>query len=183
MTIKLKGRILQRSKFAYPFRIILSGSSQSGKTSFAAQLLKNDLFDKKPSCVRYFYPSYLDEPPVSWHNLLPIPVSYQVGLPSKDDLLSMDADTVVVLDDLYDLIVKSEVCDHLFRVFSGKRSISVIVMNQNYYTQGKYGRDIRNSANFTVLFRNCCDTSINKRVSKTCGLLKAYESAFNSTQK
>ena len=33
-------------QFDFPFRLILSGSSQSGKTYFAKELLKSNLFDK-----------------------------------------------------------------------------------------------------------------------------------------
>ena len=50
-------------------------------------------------------------------------------------------------------------------------------MTQNNFTKGKYGREIRNSCNFSVLFRNCCDASINENVARMAGLSKAYAAA------
>ena len=106
-----------------------------------------------------------------------VPVSYQVGLPTKEDLVKLQKRTCVVLDDSYDEAINSKCIDHLFRVISGKRKISVIIMTQNNFSKGRYGRDIRNSCNFAVLFRNCCDTSINENIARMAGLTKAYNAA------
>ena len=67
MTRSLKGRIINETKFSFPFRMILAGSSQSGKTYFAGKLLKDDLFTEKIESVVYFYPCYLTDAPVDWH--------------------------------------------------------------------------------------------------------------------
>ena len=177
----IRGDIIWRTEFTYPWRIFLSGSSGSGKTRFAGDLLQNQhLFEEEVESVVYYHPCYLEEPPVRWHEQLNIPVSYRVGLPTKDDLMSLHPNTCVVLDDLYDDAVKSGDIDHLFRVISGKNKICVMIMTQNNFAQGKHGRDIRNSCNFTVLFRNCCDSSINKRVCSMAGLKKAYTNAESS---
>ena len=50
-------------------------------------------------------------------------------------------------------------------------------MTQNNFSKGKYGRDIRNSCNFTVMFRNCCDVSINENIARMAGMKKAYDAA------
>ena len=161
--------------------MILSGSSESGKTRFARDLLqRQDLFADHVQSVVYYYPCYLEEKPVSWHTQLEIPVTYHVGLPTKDELIALPKNCCVVLDDLYDDAIKSETIDHLFRVISGKKKICVMIMTQNNFTQGKYGRDIRNTCNFSVLFRNCCDSHINKRVTSMAGLGRAYDAAVHS---
>ena len=169
--------MIKETKFSFPFRMILAGSSQSGKTYFAGKLLKNDLFTDKVESVVYFYPGYLTEVPVDWHKTLDVPVTYQVGLPTKEDLTSLPQRTCVVIDDSFDEAVKFSAIDHLFRVISGKKNISVIIMTQNNFTQGKYGREIRNSCNYSVLFRNCCDASINENIARMTGLSKAYAAA------
>ena len=180
MTRALKGHVLQETKFTFPFRMILAGSSGSGKTHFAGRLLeKQDLFEQNVSAVYYYYPCYLKEAPVNWHELLDIPVSYHVGLPTKEELMEMPSRSCVVIDDSFDSAIQSSAIDHLFRVISGKRKISVIVMTQNNFTKGRYGREIRNSCNYSVLFRNCCDTSINQNVARMAGLKKAFEAASN----
>ena len=179
----LKGNILENTLFTFPWRMILSGSSESGKTFFAKKLLeKQNIFHETVSSVLYCFPCFIETTPVNWHAELTIPVSYQIGLPSKKQLLALPTNSCVVLDDLYDEAIKSEAIDHLFRVISGKKRLCVMIMTQNNFTKGKYGRDIRNSCNFTVLFRNCCDSNINKRVTAMAGLRMAFEAAENDYQ-
>lgn len=180
MTRAIKGHVLKNSKFSFPFRMILAGSSGAGKTYFAGELLKrDDLFEDTVSAVHYYFPCYLPEAPVNWHKTLKIPVSYHVGLPSKSDLMQLERKSCVVIDDSFDEALKSSAIDHLFRVISGKRNISVMIMTQNNFSKGKYGREIRNSCNFSVLFRNCCDVSINENIARMAGMRKAYEAAYN----
>ena len=164
----------EETKFLGPFRMILSGSSGAGKTYFAGNLLKSQLFDSHFEFIYYFHPCYLDEAPVNWHETMTVPVSYQTGLPSLEQLTSMPPNSVIVLDDLMDKCNESEVIDQLFRVVSGKRRISVMIMTQNYFAQGKYGRNIRNSCNYAVFLRNCCDATINRRAARAMGLTKPF---------
>ena len=181
MPRQVKGQILSDSRFSFPFRIILSGSSESGKTYFAGQLLqRQDLFEDKIEAVVYYYPCYLSEAPVQWHQQLNVPVSYHVGIPTKEDLIGLNPKTCVVIDDSFDEAIKSSAIDHLFRVISGKRKICVMIMTQNNFSKGKYGREIRNSCNFTVMFRNCCDVSINENIARMAGLKKAFDAAICS---
>ena len=175
---ELKGQVIEETKFTSPYRMILAGSSGSGKTHFAGRLLQSkNLFKEYPRSVVYYFPCYLKKAPVRWHKTLDIPVSYQVGLPTKDDLINLPKHSLVVLDDSFDEAINNSAIDHLFRVISGKRKISVIIMTQNNFSKGKFGRDIRNSCNFAVLFRNCCDTSINENIARMAGLTKSYKAA------
>ena len=183
MTRSVQGHVVENTKFAFPFRMILAGSSGAGKTYFAGKLLhRKNLFEEEINSVHYFYPCYLPEAPVKWHETLHVPVSYHVGLPSKSDLITLERNSCVVLDDSFDEALKSSAIDHLFRVISGKRNISVIIMTQNNFSKGKYGREIRNSCNFSVLFRNCCDVSINENIARMAGMKKAYDSAYIDLQ-
>ena len=162
----------ENEKFTSPFRMILSGSSGAGKTHFASDLIRKNLFDNKIEFVYYFHPCYLDEAPVDWHETMTIPVSYQTGLPTVEQLTSMPQNSLIVLDDLMDKCVNSECIDHLFRVISGKRKLSVMIMSQNYFANGRFSRNIRNSCNYSVLMRNCCDATINTRAAKAMNLTK-----------
>ncbi len=162
------------SKFEFPFRLIISGSSQSGKTSFAKKLLENNLFDGDIKKILYCYPEYLSETPVDWHEELSIPVTYQIGLPSLDDLCELEPDSAVVLDDLYEECIISKQIDYLFRVLSGKKRLSVMIMTQRFFAQGRFAMNIRNCCNYTVMMRNV-DERLNSRVAN---LFKA-SSAIN----
>ena len=171
---------ISETKFSFPFRMLLSGSSECGKTFFAEKLLKhNDLFLEKIEYVSYHYPCELLEPPVEWHNSLDIPVNYKIGLPTMNEIMEFPEKTCIVLDDLFDEVVKSKEMDHLFRVISSKRKLSIIVMTQYIFASGSNGisRQIRNNSNFTVLFRNCADVNMNKRASQQLGVSQAYQAA------
>lgn len=182
MSLSIFGEVINDDKLPYPFRMLLSGSSGVGKTYFAGQLVENfDLFEKSPRSITYCYPKFLREKPVNWDKTCKIPLRFSVGLPTQTDIDDFEDHTCVILDDLYDQALKSDAIDHLFRVTSGKRNISVMIMTQNAFSQGRYGRDIRNSCNLQVLLRNCCDTMINIRASRALGLGEAFKAAEEGT--
>ena len=172
MPVTTNAMMKQNDYFISPFRMILSGSSGAGKTHFAGDLIRANLFEEEIEYVYYFHPCYLDEPPVDWHESMKIPVSYQTGLPTLEQLTSMPPNSLIVLDDLMDKCVGSEVIDHLFRVISGKRKLSVMIMAQNYFVNGRFSRNIKNSCNYSVLMRNCCDATINSRAARAMNLIK-----------
>ena len=149
--------------FEYPFRMIISGSSQCGKTTFAERLLKENIFKQEPKLILYCHPDLLEGEPVNWEETLDIPISYKKGLPTLKELSELQHDTCVVLDDLYEECITSRAVDQLFRVISGKKNISVIAMTQRYFAQGRFGMNIRNNCNYTVLMRNA-DERINKKL-------------------
>ena len=172
-------RQIENYKFLKPIRAIFSGSSQSGKTYLIGQILERQesLFGDKFSLIKYFYPTYLDESPVEYHQITDTPVSYDAGFPKTEDVLSMSENSLLIIDDQADTAVKSDLISQLFKVISGKKNISVILVTQNYFLQGRHSRDIRNSCNYVALFRNCADASLNRRVATAFGLKQAYNAA------
>lgn len=165
--------------FALPMRAIFSGSSQSGKTYLIGKILENQerLFGEHFTSVKYYFPSYLDEAPVNFHTTIETPISYERGMPNKSSILSIPEGSLLIIDDQFDAIIKSELLSQFFKVISGKRKLSIIAVTQNYFQQGRFSRDIRNSSNFVALFRNCGDSTLNTRVAKCFGLKRAYEQA------
>ena len=162
--------------FFKPMRAIFSGSSQSGKTNLIGGIMKNQkrIFGESFSSIKYFYPEYLDECPVDWHNFIDTPISYKSGFPTKDDISGLETNACIIIDDMMSRVVKSELMRQFFNVISGKRGISIICVTQNYFVQGPFSRDIRNSTNYVCLFRNCADDKLNKRVSVALGISKAF---------
>ena len=181
MPLTVKYDILEENKFDYPFRLFVSGSSQSGKTHFARDLLANSqIFNGKISHVHYYHPDYLSERPVEWHSSLSIPVTYQSGIPNMNDLCKLERHSCVVIDDLYEECTNSQAIDYLFRVLSGKKMLNVIVMSQRYFAQGRFGMNIRNNCNFTVLMRNA-DGRVNSRVASLLNEKTAIMRAIEDT--
>ena len=173
---------IEKTEFAYfqkPMRAIFSGSSQSGKTFLIGKMLEKQkyLFGDEFEQIKYYYPEYLDNCPVCWHDLISTPILYHSGFPEKDEILSLPKNSLIIIDDNMKKVVNSELMRQLFNVISGKQNISVICVTQNYFTQGPNSRDIRNSSNFVALFRNCADALLNKRVANAFGLGKAYAEA------
>ena len=164
MPLTVNYHAIETSEFAYPFRIFISGSSQSGKTYFARELLEKDLFQQQVEQIKYYHPDFLEERPVNWHETLDIPVCYQSGLPTLDDICQMAPNTCLVLDDLYEECVNSKDIDYLFRVLSGKKNLSVMIMSQRYFSHGRYALNIRNNCNYTVLMRNL-DYRMNTKIA------------------
>ena len=180
MPLSVKFDVFQENKFAYPFRIFVSGSSQSGKTYLTEKILKNrDLFEQKFNRVMYFHPDYLEDCPVEWHQTFSVPVSYHSGLPSLKDLCELEPNTCIILDDLYEESVNSKAIDYLFRVLSGKKNLSVMILSQRYFASGKFAMNIRNNCNFTILLRNV-DSKINSRIASLMGLTHSVKRAMES---
>ena len=165
--------------FQKPIRAIFSGSSQSGKTFLIGKMLENQfhLFGDEFQIVKYYYPTYLDESPVNYHKSMVTPICYERGFPSKESVLSMPRNSLIIIDDQFDDVLRSNLMNQVFKVISGKKDLSIIVVTQNYFQQGQFSRDIRNSCNYVGLFRNCGDSSLNRRVAQCFGLKRAYEAA------
>jgi len=166
-------------KFDFPFRLFISGSSQSGKTYFARELLENDIFERRIEQVKYYHPDFLEDRPVNWHETLSIPISYQTGLPTMDELCDIAANTCLVIDDLYEECINSKAVDYLFRVLSGKRNLCVMIMSQRYFAQGRFSMNIRNNCNFTALMRNV-DSRVNTKIARLIDVETAASFAMNN---
>ena len=179
MPLTVNYQALETTKFAYPYRIFISGSSQSGKTYFARELLENSIFQRQVDQIKYYHPDFLEERPVNWHETLNIPVSYQTGLPSLDSLCKIAPHTCLVIDDLYEECVNSKDIDYLFRVLSGKKNLSVMIMSQRYFAQGRFALNIRNNCNFTIMMRNL-DSRINIKIARLLDVEKAVAHAMNN---
>ena len=166
----------------YPeiWRIFISGSSSAGKTYFAKQLLASKLFDVKR--IYYFHPDIQENFPIDWCNDFNTEIVCQAGLPTLDDINQMPKHSVIVLDDLFTEVAKSELMSYLFRVLSSKKKLHVIVMTQRYYAEGAKGLNIRNCSNYHVLMNNA-DARTNMRVAFSMGLDKDIRAAIKFNEK
>ena len=166
----------------YPeiWRIFISGSSSAGKTYFAKQLLASKLFDVKR--IYYFHPDIHESFPIDWCNDSDTEIVCQAGLPTLEDIDQMPKHSVVVLDDLFTEVAKSELMSYLFRVLSSKKKLHLIVMTQRYYAEGAQGLNIRNCSNYHVLMSNA-DARTNMRVAFSMGLEKDVRAAIKANEK
>ena len=141
--------------FSLPLRAIFAGSSQVGKTHLITQILKNqkNLFNTHFTKVYYFYPELLSTCPLAID--FDCEIVSIAGFPDMAQINKFEPGSIVIIDDQSEKLVKSEDIAVLYKVLSGKRSISVISVVQNYFLQGKFSQTIKNCSNYVALFRNC----------------------------
>ena len=130
----LEIEVSERENFTFEntFRLYLAGTTQSGKTTFCFNILKNCLTKTPISEVHYYFPSCLDESPIDWHEELDIPIYYKTGLPDPSDYQSMKPNALLIIDDQAQVALNSADIDFLFRVISGKRNLNLIMLKKDF---------------------------------------------------
>jgi len=142
-------------KFKHPFTCIISGPSRSGKSSFCVRFLQN----LDALCTERDF-----DGGVIWCYSKKTAVPSQTELPKKSDVhfnegVPTDFENaggrpcLVILDDLLNDVYSKQVCD-LFRKGINHRSMSVILITQNLFHQGRYCTDISLNAKYLVLLKN-----------------------------
>jgi hypothetical protein len=112
----------------------------------------------------------------------PIPVHFIEGLPDIEEFTS-DETNLLILDDLMSAASGSTSVANLFTRASHHRNMSVILILQNLYHQGKSMRDISLNTKYTVLFKNPHDKGQIKHLGRQVFpehphfLISAYEQA------
>jgi hypothetical protein len=168
MTKLIEGLLVNSAKLEKPFRLMVAGGSGSGKSYFVKTLIENHHFDSSFEEVSYVYPDYLDECPTEFN--IPQNVQYIPGLPDLSYFTTLPNNSLVVLDDL---MIESSKCENiakLFTVVARKKNISIILIVQNIYQQGKQFRNIRLSASGIVLFKFYGGVDANYRLLRDIGM-------------
>ena len=144
-------------KFKAPFTCIISGPSGSGKSSFCIRFLQN----LKTLCTKSHFSGgitwcYSERAAVP--SLPGLNVRFHEGVPEKigDAQGGGGKPCLVILDDLLNTVYSEQVCD-LFTKGSHHRNISVILITQNLFHQGKYCRDISLNAKYLVQLKTVRD--------------------------
>jgi DNA polymerase III delta prime subunit len=152
-------------RFKNPSSFILAGPSQSGKTTFALNLLRqiDDMFTT-PQCgqnVIYYYKEWQDtladfkaENIVhQWVNDLPSVDDFKERtLPYKDN-----GGSIVIIDDFAQNL-NADIAT-IFTVLCHHYNATVILLTQNIFTKNPVFREISLNAIYIVLFKNPRDSS------------------------
>ena len=162
------------------FRMLVSGPTGSGKTSFVEALIKSDRLQSKPTRVYYCYPDDFEEPPVNWHEWDNILVTYVPYMPDKEFFQTIEKGSLIVFDDNFDEAIENPSISKAMKIHS-RRRFSVILITQMFYEQGKHSRVIRNQLNAVVLYRNFGDIQINRKIASQLGVHKQFLMAEKET--
>lgn len=142
-------------RFAHPFTMMVSGPSGCGKTTFISNLIKSiDLLIDKPIQKIIWCNNETNALPkkINFSN-----IEYINGVPETVNN-EMNEPILIILDDLMLDAYNAKVCE-LFTKGSHHRNLSIILINQNVFHQGKFSRDISLNCKYLVLFKNPRDKS------------------------
>ena len=144
-----------------PAPILVSGPSGCGKTYLIRDLIryKKDLFSIEPTEVVYYYAIYQEI-----YNSMP-GVEFIQGRPSSLERFQNDEHSLIIIDDAMLDLVNDKVTASLFIRGSHHYGISVIIVSQNIFQQGKVSRTISLNTHYIFMFRSPRDSSIINRIA------------------
>lgn len=160
--------------------IIVCGPSQSGKTEWVYKFINNsnELFDRPLKKIYYFYDVW--QPGFSKLNS---EVEIIRGLPEENFLRDLEPDMhkLLILDDQQLTALNSSIIADLFTKYSHHKNLSVILILQNLFHQGKFSRDISLNTHYFVLFKNPRDVNqiriLGRQLGQSNHLINAYMKA------
>ena len=135
--------------FHHPFTCLVAGPTQSGKTYFASRFIENlgSMVTPQPDHVIWCYGQYHEG-----LRSLPGFVQLSEGLSGLEE--TNTGRSLVILDDLMQECGDSGEVANLFTKGSHHRDMSVMMLVQNIFHQGKAMRSISLNTHYMVLFKN-----------------------------
>lgn len=145
-------------KFQTPVSMIVAGPSQSGKTTWVINLIKNRdlLFTEKIHKILFVYEIWNAD-----YEILETQVPnihFTNKIPSRDDIDEFAPDAsvhnLIVFDDQ---LCNMSSCKHFsdfFLILCNNRNLSCILTVQNIYSKSSHMRDLSLNARALVLFKN-----------------------------
>jgi hypothetical protein len=151
-------------KFIHPSPIIIVGPTQSGKTEFTINLLKNrdSLFHPPPTRIIWAYGQKNDKQLSRIAEIAPI-IEFYSGLPNTEALqLNPNENNLIIYDDLMDEIASNNKIKNLFTRESHHLNTTVIAIIHNLFNQEKYMRSISLNTHYFIIFQSPRD---NRQIS------------------
>lgn len=146
-----------------PSTTLVTGPSQSGKTTFIAKLIQNgEKLFKDNRCMQniiFFYNQWQ----TLYEDLQSRGVKFYNYLPTKEDIVgmcesfkSMGGSLVIIDDFMADI---SDDIGHMFTVMSHHYNVTIFLLTQNLFPKNKHFRNISINATYIVIFKNPRDSS------------------------
>lgn len=130
----------------FPFSLFIAGPSGCGKTEFVLKLL---------DCIKnkFDYILWVN----SENNAIPKKIcdlsQVEIMKEIPNSFGSVPDGTLIILDDMMTEAYTKNVCE-LFTKGSHHKNLSVILITQNIFHQGRYARDIALNSKYLVFFKN-----------------------------
>ena len=128
------------------------------------------MFTQNVKKIYYFYNNWQKK----FEEEISTDVEFRQGLPTEQDFKSYpnDDQCIVVIDDLQVSALNNIFIANLFSRESHHRNISVILILQNLFHQGKYCQDISLNAHYFILFKNPRDIQQINLLGRQLGMSK-----------
>ena len=141
--------------FKHPFSMVVAGPSSSGKSVFTKRLVK-DRIHPDAKVVYWFYTEWQ-----TGYGDMPEHVRMIPGMPTSLDryLDSEEGRKVFVFDDLMSECMDNKMVSEAFTKKRHQRDVSVILILQNLFCQGRVMRTIQLNTEYFILFANARDKS------------------------
>lgn len=138
----------------HPFSMSISGITQSGKTQFLKSLLLNSNKIVTPAPDRVVI-CFTEEQEAYRELVSKLPhVELIKGLEFDLEEFNPDINNIIVIDDQMNDAVQSEKIHQLLTKGSHHKSVSVIILTQNLFPQGKHGKTMRLNTHYTVIMKS-----------------------------
>lgn len=147
-----------RLKFCHPATFLICGPTSCGKSTWVFNLLKNvqTMFNPVPKKIVYCYGEWQS----GYDDLkkyLP-QIEFFQGLIDVNTFDSNE-DNLLCLDDLMSEAGSSQDIANMYTRGSHHRNLSVLLLVQNLFANGKYSRTISLNSHYIVLFKSPRDAS------------------------
>lgn len=145
-------------KIQVPFRGLLCGPSNSGKTRLIKQFIKHrhSMFSDQFNAIIYCHPhneiSEIDQKLFKELEELYPPIEFLPGPPDPIEISKIPGPILVIIEDMIDPIISSADYSKLYSVYSSHYNISILTTSQNYFQHGKYAKTVLRNQSFLILF-------------------------------
>ena len=107
-------------------------------------------------------------------------VEFIEGLPTQSfiDDMSSDNSNLLILDDQQHTALNSNLIADIFTKYSHHKNLTIILVLQDLFHQGKYARDISLNTHYFVLFKNQRDINQIGILGKQLGIRKHLQESY-----
>ena len=142
-------------QYRTPFTMLICGASQTGKTRFVFEMIRNrnEIFTECPEKIYYIYSQnqqIFDDYKHCVHFTQDLSILDE--LPENENVL-------VIIDDMQDEIRDSKKVQHLFTKGSHHLKINFILILQNLFAQGNIYVNLRYNSNYYIITEHCSNYS------------------------
>lgn len=144
--------------FIHPFTCIISGPTQSGKSTFVEKVLINKSILINPEPEKIYFCYSLWQPIYDKLKSFVSNIVFFKGILNIEEL-NYKENKLIILDDLLSESEEDSNILKLFHIDSHHKNISVFLITQNLFSQGKFFRSISLNSHYLVIFKNPRDKS------------------------